>query len=53
MFAVITTDAYEEAVYTVGNRDLTSLIAFIKDHAVQFDEEAANASKIMLISSGV
>ncbi|MBQ1285981.1 MAG: class B sortase, partial [Lachnospiraceae bacterium] len=30
MFAVITTDAYEEAVYTVGNRDLTSLIAFIK-----------------------
>lgn len=51
MFAVITTDAYEEAVYTVGNRDLTSLIAFIKDHAVQFDEEAANASKIIAFST--
>ena len=51
MFAVIMTDAYEEAVYTVGNRDLTSLIAFIKDHAVQFDEEAANASKIIAFST--
>ena len=51
MFAVITTDAYEEAVYTVGNRDLTSLIAFIKDHAVQFDEETANASKIIAFST--
>ncbi len=51
VFAVITTDAYEEAVYTVGNRDLASLIAYIKDHAVLFDEEAANASKIIAFST--
>ena len=45
VFAAIDTDAYESEVYTVGNRDMTSLLEYIEDHAVQLDMAAAEGAE--------
>ena len=52
IFAAIDTDAYEGMVYTVGNRDLTELLAYIEEHAVQADmSAAAGATRILALST--
>ena len=52
IFAAIDTDAYEAKVYTVGNRDLAELLAYIEEHAVQSDmSAAAGATRILALST--
>jgi len=52
IFAAVTTDAYEDMVYNVGNRDLAELMEFIVANAVQYDADAAaGAEKIAAFST--
>jgi len=52
IFATVKTDAYEDMVYNVGNRDLAELMEFIVANAVQYDAAAASgAEKIVAFST--
>ncbi|MBQ9685758.1 MAG: sortase [Oscillospiraceae bacterium] len=52
-FAVLETDAYESKIYSVGNRDLDELIAFIQaSDPIHFDLAATEgATKIVALST--
>ena len=51
VFAVTNTDAYNSTVYSVGNRDLAGLIAYIRENNVRFDEASARGAKRILALS--
>ena len=52
IFACVSTDAYENAVYSVGNRDLNTVVSYAKAHALQFAEGETNgASQIVVLST--
>ena len=52
IFACVSTDAYENAVYSVGNRDLGKVLTYAKAHALQYTEGIGeNASKICVLST--
>ncbi|MBQ1662996.1 MAG: class B sortase, partial [Clostridia bacterium] len=47
LWAVLSTDAYDAEIYTVGNRDLAEVIQYVADHAELYDAAAAkDAEKI-------
>ena len=51
-FAVLRTDAYESAVYSVGDRDLSELMDYLGEHAVVLDRSAAEgAEQIVALST--
>ena len=52
IFATIIDDAYNEMIYTVGERDAAELVAYLRERAVQFDSQAADsAEKILAMST--
>lgn len=52
LFAVVDTDAYNESVYEVGNRNLDALIGTIETLASLYDAEtAAAANKVVALST--
>ncbi len=51
IFAVIDTDAYENMVYTAGNRNLEELLAYIRANAIQFEEPEAGSDKYVALST--
>ena len=52
IFAAMKTDAYDDMIYTAGNRDLDELLAYIGSHAsVQKPQEAKGAKKIVALST--
>ncbi len=55
IFGVLGTDAYENKVYNIGgDRKIKDIVEFIKDNAIQYDEETAGkASKILALSTCV
>ncbi len=51
-FAVVKTDAYDEAVYKAGNRDLNDLLAYVNRHAlVSTGADVSGAKKIIALST--
>ena len=52
LWAVLSTDAYDAEIYTVGNRDLAEVIQYVADHAELYDAAAAkDAEKIVVLST--
>lgn len=52
IFAVIHTDAYDNMIYTVGNRDLNDLLTYIRYNHIQLDESVTeNATQIVAFST--
>ncbi|MBR6969356.1 MAG: sortase, partial [Firmicutes bacterium] len=52
VFACVATDAYENAVYSVGNRDLGGVVAFARSNALQYEAGIGEAaSKICVLST--
>ncbi len=52
IFASISTNAYESLIYTVGDRDLDELYAYIEENAWQFDPSVLEgATKIIALST--
>lgn len=50
-FAVFETDAYDFNIYTPGNRDLPTVMAYIKSLSSIYDEETAEGTEKILIMS--
>ncbi|MBR5658046.1 MAG: class B sortase [Lachnospiraceae bacterium] len=50
-FAVLQTDAYENAIYSVGNRNLDELVQYIAQHATIMDANAAKGAKQIICLS--
>jgi len=51
-FAAVKTDAYDENVYTVGNRNLKDLLSFIQANAIaRTDADTSGAKKILALST--
>ena len=52
LFAIMETDAYDEMIYTAGNRDFQKLITYISTHAgIQKPLDAKGADKIIALST--
>ena len=51
VFAVISTDAYENIVYSTGNRDLSTIKEYVKMHSIQLDAETMDAAEKILVFS--
>ncbi|MBR6018792.1 MAG: sortase [Lachnospiraceae bacterium] len=52
LFAVLETDAYDEMVYTAGNKDMEKLLSYISLHAgIQKPQVAKDATKIIALST--
>ncbi|MCR4804948.1 MAG: sortase, partial [Clostridia bacterium] len=52
IFACVSTDAYENMVYTVGDRDIPAVVDFARENALQFREGVADgATKVVLLST--
>ena len=50
-FAVMRTDAYENMIYSVGDRDLEELITYVADHALIMDKGAVKDAKQIICLS--
>ena len=51
-FALLKTDAYNETVYTAGNRDLSELLAYVQRNAsVSTGADVSSAEKIVALST--
>lgn len=51
IFAALKTDAYDDMVYTVGDRDLAEVLTFVNDNAIQKDMAAADGADQILVMS--
>ena len=51
IFALIQTDAYEDAIYVVGNKDLSVVLAYAASHALQYDASVPIGSQIIALST--
>lgn len=51
VFACVSTDAYENAVYRVGDRDLNGVFSYAKAHALQYVSGVADSSSKLCVMS--
>ena len=51
VFALVQTDAYEDAMYVVGNKDLSIVLSYAATHALQYDAGVKVGNQIIALST--